>query len=219
MAVSLAPAAPAAPPAPHPTLLATLKAYSQLLQTRRSLLAELDQALATFLASPGGSSGSSDAPTPPSHDPFVAPQPQPAQSTSTCALESLHPPPPRSEEELEAVLRIAFGGLVEVKEEARCLAAEVGERWGRGELEGVVGRVERWESERVKATLELYQLRRLVHLDSSLSSSVADSVREKEQLRTELAQKIQEEVQEITAEIADLSAAAEEDEPATSGET
>ncbi|GAA5845738.1 hypothetical protein JCM11251_007293 [Rhodosporidiobolus azoricus] len=211
MAISLA---PPAPPGPHPTLLSTLKAYATLRQTRTSLLNELDQALSTFLSS---SSTSSSDPAPSSSSPVPSPQSS-STSTSTCALEAISPPPPRSPEELEAVLRIAFGGLVEVKEEARILAEEIGDKWGKEELRRVVEKVEEWESERVKATLELYQLRRLVHLDSDLQSSTADSMREKEQLRTELAQKIQEEVQEITAEIADLSVA-EEEEPATNGET
>ncbi|GAA6027291.1 hypothetical protein JCM8097_002564 [Rhodosporidiobolus ruineniae] len=220
MAVSLS--SPSAPPA-SASLLATLRAITRQLETRRSLQAELDQALGSFLSppsslAPGGSAtaaqgdGSNVLAAP--RDPDFAPSSSSAlpstSSSSTCAAEALHPPPP-SDLELQEVLKIAFGGLVEVKEEIAVLAAEVDDRWGRADLGRVVERVEGWESERVKATLEQYQLRRLLALDPSLSSSVSATIAEKDQQRTTLARQIQEELQEITAEIADLNAVEEEE--------
>ncbi|GAA5857474.1 hypothetical protein JCM8547_009291 [Rhodosporidiobolus lusitaniae] len=219
MAVSLAPPTPAAPPA---TLLATLQAFTTALQIRRSLLSELDQALSSFL-SPSSSSSpargelTNDVLAAPSLDPSYTPPPPPGQSA--CLAESLSPPPPRSDAELQQVLQLAFAGLVEVKEDVRLsilerLGGEKEEGFGRGDLERVVREVEERESERVKATLELYQLRRLLVLTPSLSSdsSIASTMAEKETLRADLARRIQEEMQEIQAEITDLKAAEQEEE-------
>ncbi|GAA6002427.1 hypothetical protein JCM10207_001113 [Rhodosporidiobolus poonsookiae] len=219
MAVSLAP--PTTAPA-HPTLLSTLRAFTRLLETRRSLQAELDLSLSSFLAASSSSnSGTSDptdvlsAPRDPAFPPPSSSAPS-ATPQSTCAAEALSPPPP-SEPELAELLKIAFGGLVEVKEEARALGEEVGGRWGRKDLQRVVERIEAWESERVKATLEQYQLRRLLALDASLYASLADTLKEKDALRADLAVKIQEELQEVQAEIADLSAAAEGEQEGATG--
>lgn len=144
MAVSLDPSA--LPPAAPPTLLATLRAYTRLLETRRALQAELDSALSSFL------SGSAS-PLPPSDPlaagPSSADAPAPAPSAlSTCASEAIRPP---SQPELEQALQIGFGGLVELKEEARLLVAQLGEKWARDDLRRVVERVEEWESERMRA--------------------------------------------------------------------
>jgi len=148
MAVVLDSPVPATPP---PTLLSTLKAIVTLHSTRRSLLAELDLSLSSFL-SPSSSSSRGTAP-----DALSAPSdpdfPTLARTGSSCQGEALNPPPPRSDAELQELLRIAFGGLVEVKEEVAVLQGALGERFGPdGErLEACVEKVEGWESERVKA--------------------------------------------------------------------
>ncbi|GJN89244.1 hypothetical protein Rhopal_002223-T1 [Rhodotorula paludigena] len=210
MAISLDPLPPSAAPA---TLLATLRAFTAALETRRSLQAELDSALSSFLTStPAPLSSGPDA---------LVPAAEPATTgASACASEAVRPP---SQDELNEVLRIGFGGLVELKEEVRLLREAIETRWHRADLADVVGRIEEWESERIKATLERDQMRRLQTLQPELE--FASSIEEKNALRDSLARQIQEEVQEVHAEIAELSAAeaeaATETEPAPSvpGET
>ncbi|TNY22714.1 hypothetical protein DMC30DRAFT_124630 [Rhodotorula diobovata] len=202
MAVSLDPSP--LPPAAPTTLLATLRAYTRLLETRRALQAELDSALSSFLSglgTPLPSSGDALAAPSPSSPSSDAPPPEGAPR-STCAIEAIRPP---SQPELEQALQIGFGGLVELKEEARVLRGLLGDKWGREDLQGVVGRIEGWESERMRATLERDQMRRLETLQPELD--FASSVAEKNALRDSLAAQVQEEVQEIHAEIAELTAA------------
>lgn len=148
MAVSLDPSP--LPPAAPTTLLATLRAYTRLLETRRALQAELDSALSSFLSglgTPLPSSGDALAAPSPSSPSSDAPPPEGAPR-STCASEAIRPP---SQPELEQALQIGFGGLVELKEEARVLRGLLGDKWGREDLQGVVGRIEGWESERMRA--------------------------------------------------------------------
>ncbi|GAA6002201.1 uncharacterized protein JCM10292_000805 [Rhodotorula paludigena] len=208
MAISLDPLPPSAAPA---TLLATLRAFTAAIETRRSLQAELDSALSSFLTS---------TPAPLSSGPDALAAEPAATGASACASEAVRPP---SQDELNEVLRIGFGGLVELKEEVRLLREAIETRWHRADLADVVGRIEEWESERIKATLERDQMRRLQTLQSELE--FAASIEEKNALRDSLARQIQEEVQEVHAEIAELSAAeaeaATETEPASAvpGET
>ncbi|GAA5977589.1 hypothetical protein JCM11641_006871 [Rhodosporidiobolus odoratus] len=206
MAVSLA---PAAAPAPSASLLASLRAFTRALETRRALQQELDSAMSSFF-SPTSTSTQLDWSVPDALASSTShTHPTPAAGQSQCAAEAANPRAP-NEEELNEVLKIAFGGLLEVKEEIRLLREEINEKWERRDLEKVVRKIEQAESERVKATLELYQLRRLMSLDSSLSPSLIGSIQEKESSRTTLAQQVQEELQEITAEIAELSLAEED---------
>ncbi|GAA5845957.1 hypothetical protein JCM9279_004736 [Rhodotorula babjevae] len=208
MAISLDPSA--LPLAAPPTLLATLRAYNRLLETRRALQAELDSALSSFLSGSPTSlapsdplAADADAPTPDAGAPTSA-----TSALSTCASEAIRPP---SQPELEQALQIGFGGLVELKEEARLVLAQLGDKWARDDLRRVVERVEGWESERMRATLERDQMRRLSTLQPELD--FASSVAEKNALRDSLAAQVQDEVQEIHAEIAELSAAEADDEP------
>ncbi|GAA6048283.1 hypothetical protein JCM3770_006519 [Rhodotorula araucariae] len=213
MAISLEPL----PPAPAPaTLLGTLRAFTRALETRRALQAELDSALSSFLSGTPGPLGRTDAlsagtsasaPTAPGAPGAAAAA---APALSPCASEALRPP---SEPELEQALAIAFGGLVELKDQVRVLQRAVGEQWARADLAAVMGRVEQCESERLRATLERDQMRRLSMLQPDLD--FASSIADKNALRDSLAAQVQEEVQEIHAEIADLAAAeAEEDDAA-----
>jgi hypothetical protein len=150
MAIVLDSPAPSTPPT---TLLSTLKSLTALHQTRRSLLAELDLSLSSFLSPSSSAPGEvPDVLSAPS-DPDFAPL-TPARTGNSCQGEALNPPPPRSDEELQELLRIAFGGLVEVKEEVKVLLGVLGgETYGtEGQrLEAIVEKVEGWESERVKA--------------------------------------------------------------------
>ena len=153
MAISLDPSA--LPPSAPPTLLATLRAYTRLLETRRALQAELDSALSSFLSgsptplppSDPLAAATADAPTPAAAAAADAPAPA-ANALSTCASEAIRPP---SQPELAQALQIGFGGLVELKEEARLLMAQLGDKWARDDLRRVVERVEGWESERMRA--------------------------------------------------------------------
>ncbi|BGP31939.1 hypothetical protein JCM10296v2_003718 [Rhodotorula toruloides] len=207
-------ASPAPAAAPADSLLSTLRAFTRALETRRSLQAEVEQALSSFLSStPAALSTGSDVLAAPSDslkadEPNV--QPNGTAGLSTCASEALRPP---SEEELQEALQIGFAGLVELKEEVKVLQADVKRRWAREDLARIVGRIEGWESERIRATLERDQLRRLQSLQPELDFD--SSIAEKNALRDSLARQIQEEVQEIHAEIAELAAADEE--PAEGG--
>ncbi|BGP07932.1 hypothetical protein JCM10049v2_003777 [Rhodotorula toruloides] len=202
-------ASPAAAAPPTDSLLSTLRAFTRALETRRSLQAELEQALSSFLTStPSALSTGSDVLAAPSDSLEAdAPSAQPngAAGRSTCASEALRPP---SEEELQELLRIGFAGLVEIKEEVKVLQAAVERRWERADLARIVRRIEGWESERIRATLERDQLRRLQSLQPELDFD--SSIAEKNALRDSLARQIQEEVQEVHAEIAELAAAEEE---------
>lgn len=157
MAISLDPLPPSAAPA---TLLATLRAFTAALETRRSLQAELDSALSSFLTStPAPLFSGPDA---------LAPAAEPATTgASACASEAVRPP---SQDELNEVLRIGFGGLVELKEEVRLLREAIETRWHRADLAGVLGRIEEWESERIKA------VRRLVRSVSLLRAALASTL-------------------------------------------
>ncbi|GEM07350.1 hypothetical protein Rt10032_c03g1367 [Rhodotorula toruloides] len=194
---------------PSESLLSTLRAFTRALETRRSLQAELEQALSSFITStPASLSTGADvlsASTGPTRPDESSAQPNGAATLSTCASEALRPP---SEEELQEVLQIGFAGLVEIKEEVKVLQAELERKWERDDLARVVGRIEGWESERIRATLERDQLRRLQSLQPGLDFD--SSIAEKNSLRDSLARQIQEEVQEVHAEIAELAAAAEE---------
>ncbi|BGP02629.1 hypothetical protein RTG_01635 [Rhodotorula toruloides ATCC 204091] len=209
IAVSPAPAA-----APGDSLLSTLRAFTRALETRRSLQAELEQALSSFLTStPSALTNGADvlaAPSDSLETNETTEQPNGGAGLSTCASKALRPP---SEEELQEVLRIGFAGLVELKEEVKVLQADVERRWERQDLARVVGRIEGWESERIHATLERDQLRRLQSLQPELDFD--SSIAEKNALRDSLARQIQEEVQEVHAEIAELAAA--EENPAERG--
>lgn len=134
------------------SLLSTLRAFTRALETRRALQAELDQALSSFLTStPSGLSSGSDAlaaPLDPDNSDRDSAQPNGGGGISTCRSEALRPP---SEDELQEVLRIGFAGLVEIKEEARLLQADVEQRWRRTDLARVLERIEGWESERIRA--------------------------------------------------------------------
>ncbi|BGP39888.1 hypothetical protein JCM10450v2_003862 [Rhodotorula kratochvilovae] len=202
MAISLDPLPPS--PAP-PTLLATLRAFTRALETRRALQAELDSALSSFLSGAPEPLAGADALSAAAQAPSRAGDTPPA-GLSPCAAEALRPP---SQPELEQALTIGFGGLVELKEEVRVLQSAVGERWGRRDLEEVVRRIEGWEIERLRATLERDQMRRLSMLQPELDFT--SSIAEKNALRDSLAAQVQEEVQEIHAEIAELSAAEAEE--------
>ncbi|GAA5871038.1 hypothetical protein JCM3774_005095 [Rhodotorula dairenensis] len=202
MAISLDPAA-APVPAPATSLLACLKSYVQLIETRRSLQAEMDQALASFLTArptPIPLDGS-DALSAPDSDAEAAANGGPT-TLSACAAEAIRP---STEAELQQVLQIAFGGLVEVKEQAKLVVEALDDRWDRTDLAAMVRAIEQDESARIKATLERDQLRRLQTLQPELE--FASSIQEKDSARTALASTIQEQMQELHAEIADLTAA------------
>ncbi|KWU46107.1 hypothetical protein RHOSPDRAFT_32101 [Rhodotorula sp. JG-1b] len=195
MAISVDPAA-APLPAPATSALGSLKSYVQLIETRRSLQAEMEQALSSFLTA-------TPAPLSNGPDPLAASGSEETTTTrSPCAAEAIRPP---TEPELQQVLQIAFGGLVEVKEQARLVVEALEERWHRPELARIVRGIELDESARIKATLERDQLRRLQTLQPELE--FASSIQEKDAARTALAGSIQEQMQELHAEIADLAAA------------
>lgn len=138
------PAASTTPPAP--TVLSTLLRFRTLQQTRTALSHQLDDALSTYLVSP------TSILSPP------APTPTPAAPQSTCASEASAAP---SQAELGEVLRIGFEGLMQVRGEMLELAERLSGVLGRGDLGRVVGRVEELEGERLKATIERDQARRL----------------------------------------------------------
>ncbi|GAA5958939.1 hypothetical protein JCM8115_000697 [Rhodotorula mucilaginosa] len=195
MAISVDPATTPLP-APATSALGSLRCYVQLIETRRSLQAEMEQALSSFLTA---------TPTPLSNGPDLLSASGSEETTTTrspCAAEAIRPP---TEPELQQVLQIAFGGLVEVKEQARLVVEALEERWQRPELARIVRGIEVDESARIKATLERDQLRRLQTLQPELE--FASSIREKDAARTTLAGSIQEQMQELHAEIADLAAA------------
>ncbi|GAA5981680.1 hypothetical protein JCM10908_004564 [Rhodotorula pacifica] len=200
MAISIDPGA-APLPAPASTLLGSLKSYVQLVETRRSLQAEMDQALSSFLtASPAPLSTGPDALSAASNTTAVNGASE-TSNLSACAAEAIRPP---TEQELQQVLQIAFGGLVEVKEQAKLVVQELEERWGRSDLARMVSGIEDDESARIKATLERDQLRRLQTLQPELE--FASSIQEKDAVRNALASQIQEQLQDVHAEIADLAA-------------
>lgn len=133
-------------PAPATSLLGCLKSYVQLIETRRSLQAEMDQALSSFLTArpiPVPLDGS-DALSAPEVDHAAAR----GDELSACAAEAIRPP---TEQELQQVLQIAFGGLVEVKEQAKLLVDALDERWDRKDLAAQVREIEQDESARIKA--------------------------------------------------------------------
>lgn len=140
MSISVDPAA-APLPAPASSVLGSLKSYVQLIETRRSLQTEMEQALSSFLtATPAPLSNGPDALS--------------ATTTraSPCAAEAIRPP---TEPELQQVLQIAFGGLVQVKEEARLVVEALEERWHRPDLARIVRGIELDESARIKAVRPL----------------------------------------------------------------
>ncbi|BGP15979.1 hypothetical protein JCM10213_004796 [Rhodosporidiobolus nylandii] len=204
MAVSLAPAAPPSTPS---SLLEALRALQRAYDTRRSLLAELDAAMSSFL-NPSSAPLDLSSPDVLAHD-CSAPHPP----RSTCASEAAQPRAP-SEAELNEVLKIGFGGLVEVKEEVRLLGESVEGGFGRRDLGEVVRRAEEAEGRRVRATLENYQLRRLLSLTPSLSADLEAQIQEKESLCARLEREAREELEEVRAEVAELSAAEEEEKAA-----
>jgi hypothetical protein len=189
MAIVLDSPAPSTPPT---TLLSTLKSLTALHQTRRSLLAELDLSLSSFLSPSSSAPGEvPDVLSAPS-DPDFAPL-TPARTGNSCQGEALNPPPPRSDEELQELLRIAFGGLVGVK------AVSISLFPGRSSPSpsfspngssdsGLVRMTDFFFSLsfsltlRYPQTLELYQLRRLLVLQPELAESVDEKVKEKESL-------------------------------------
>ncbi|POY74860.1 hypothetical protein BMF94_2133 [Rhodotorula taiwanensis] len=200
MAISIDPST-APLPAPNASVLASLKAYVQLVETRRSLQAEMDQALSSFLTGESAPLANGQDVLSAPGAPAASSSPSPS-SLSACAAEAIRPP---TEQELQQVLQIAFGGLVEVKEQARLLVVELDERWDRADLARMVRGIEEDESARIKATLERDQLRRLQTLQPELEFS--STIQEKEAARNTLASQIQEQVQDVHAEIADLAAA------------
>lgn len=136
-------------PAPATSALGSLKAYVQLIETRRSLQAEMEQALSSFLTA-------TPAPLSNGPDPLSA---SGSEETTTrrspCAAEAIRPP---TEPELQQVLQIAFGGLVEVKEQARLVVEALEEQWQRPELARIVRGIESDESARIKAVSPLFRL-------------------------------------------------------------
>lgn len=169
MAVTIDPSSAPAP-APSASVLASLRAYVRLVETRRSVQAEMDQALGSFLtATPaalarGGAdplsagaaaeeaesvSGRGGAGTGTGTGTGVGSErgSDAGAPLSTCAAEAIRPP---NEAELQQVLQIAFGGLVEVKEHARIIVAELEDRWDREDLARMVRAVEEDESKRIK---------------------------------------------------------------------
>ncbi|GAA6060075.1 hypothetical protein JCM10212_003036 [Sporobolomyces blumeae] len=206
-------------PAPgSPTLLETLQALTKVWQTRHALVVELEQAMDSFLTStpiPLDGAHLAGSPAPAASDarhPTTSDHAQEslatrtASSCSTEASSSAHIRPP-NQVELEQLLSISFEGLVQVKSEAVELSTRpVVTRNPR--IQGAVGRIEEWESQRIKVILETEQLRRLAMLQPDLEFSA--SITEKNRIRDELARQIQEEKTEIHAEIADLAAEAED---------
>ena len=139
MAISVDPATTPLP-APATSALGSLRCYVQLIETRRSLQAEMEQALSSFLTA---------TPTPNGPDLLSASGSEETTTTrSPCAAEAIRPP---TEPELQQVLQIAFGGLVEVKEQARLVVEALEERWQRPELARIVRGIEVDESARIKA--------------------------------------------------------------------
>lgn len=146
MAISIDPST-APLPAPNASVLASLKAYVQLVETRRSLQAEMDQALSSFLTGESAPLANGQDVLSAPGAPAASSSPSPS-SLSACAAEAIRPP---TEQELQQVLQIAFGGLVEVKEQARLLVVELDERWDRADLARMVRGIEEDESARIKA--------------------------------------------------------------------
>ena len=128
------------------TLLTTLTRFRTLQQTRHALAHELDDALSSYLSASAS----------------LPPPPPAAEGQSTCAHEASLPP---SQAELGEVLRIGFEGLMEVRGEMLELAEKLEVEWHRADLGAVVGKVEALEGDRLKATLERDQLRRLAVLE------------------------------------------------------
>ena len=148
-----------------PTLLSTLTRFRALQQTRAALAHELDDALSTYLSTPA----SILAPPPPT---AAAASDTPAPQ-STCAAEASLPP---SQAELSEVLRIGFEGLMEVRGEMLELSERLASEFEREDLGRVVGKVEELEGERLKATIERDQARRLAVLqpEGEFESQIQD---------------------------------------------
>lgn len=134
---------PASHSEPPKTLLATLQAYTTLQQTRRSLQLELDQALSSFLTQTPASLASLQSTTLNGGDGGDGG----TEGVSTCATEAVRPP---NEAELQQVLKIGFGGLLEVRGEAEILRTLLDDTFGRRDLARVVQEIERLEGERLK---------------------------------------------------------------------
>lgn len=128
-----------APLATSSSLLATLLSIRTAHSTRHALSLELESALSSYLTLPSS--------TPAEPTPDSAATPSPSSTPSTCLSESIRPP---NEAELAEILRIAFEGLLAVRSEIQSARLVLRDTWARGDLEKVVGEVERLEEERLK---------------------------------------------------------------------